>query len=219
MKMSEDNSLKFSRFDGTNFSNWKYRIQILLDEKDLLKYIERDLQTLLADGSQQSHHTTKEKKAKSLLIQYISDGQLEYVKDYKRAKDIFDALTSVFERKSVAGQIYLRKKLMTLKYNDDTLMSTHFLEFDKTVRELKSIGATVEEMDIICYLLLSLPKSYDTIVTAIETIDSKTLSLDFVKTRLLDEFNKRKNNEHESDTDNGGVAMHVKSRKFQFKCY
>lgn len=112
--MSEDNSLKFGRFDGTNFNNWKFRIQVLLDEKDLLKYVEKDLSTLVAEGGGQSQHTTKEKKAKSMLIQYISDSQLEYVKDYKHAKDIFDALKNVFERKSVAGQLYLRKKLITL---------------------------------------------------------------------------------------------------------
>lgn len=68
-------------------------------------------------------------------------------------------------------------------------------------------------------MLLSLPKSYDTIVTAIETIDPSTLTVDFVKTRLLDEFNKRKSNEHESGKDDSGVAMYVKSGKFKFQCY
>lgn len=63
--------------------------------------------------------------------------------------------------------------------------------FDKTIRDLKSIGAKMEDMDVICQLLLSLPKSYDNLVTALETMNPKELTLEFVKSRLLDENGKR----------------------------
>lgn len=73
----------------------------------------------------------REKKCKSILVQCIHDSQLEYIKDKKEAKAIFDALKKVFERKSVAGQLLLRKRLLTMKYVDGDEMAQHLLKFDK----------------------------------------------------------------------------------------
>lgn len=78
-----------------------------------------------------------------------------------------------------------------MKMNDGEGMNEHFLKFDKTIRDLKLIGAKMEDMDVICHLLLSLPKSYDNLVTALETMNPKELTLEFVKSRLLDENGKR----------------------------
>src|ERR1700744_773320 len=133
-----------------------------------------------------------ERKCKSIIVQCVADSHLEYIQDKETAKEIFEALKAIFERKSIAGQLFLRKKLITMKYAESEDITNHFLHFDKTGRELKTIGATLEEMDIICHLLLSLPTSYDNLVTALETLEPEKLSIDFVKSRLLDEFTKRK---------------------------
>jgi len=80
-----------------------------------------------------------------------------------------------------------------MKFNaaNDTL-SSHLLKFDKLIRELRSTGAKLEETDIVCHLLLTMPAEYDTIVTAIETLSMKQLTVSFVKNRLLHEESKRK---------------------------
>lgn len=59
------------------------------------------------------------------------------------------------------------------------------------VNNLKAAGSSLEEDDIICYLLLSMPETYNIVVTAIETISNDKLTVDFVKGRLLDEEVKR----------------------------
>lgn len=42
--------IKISQFDGTNFSNWKYRVGTLLDERGLRKYIEKSLDDISTDN-------------------------------------------------------------------------------------------------------------------------------------------------------------------------
>lgn len=66
-----------------------------------------------------------------------------------------------------------------------------FLLFDETVRSLKAAGGNLEEDNVICYLLLSMPETYNVVVTAIETISSDKLTVNFVKGWLLDEEVKR----------------------------
>lgn len=102
--------IKIQQFDGTNFSNWKYRVGILLDEKNLRKFIEEDLETVLAAETKPEEKTKiklEEKKCVSILVQTIHDSQLEYVREKKTAKEMFDALCSIFERQKIAGQLLL----------------------------------------------------------------------------------------------------------------
>lgn len=159
--------------------------------------------TLHATDREYRKHCKEEKQCKALLIKHIANEQLECIKDKITAKEIFDTLQSIFGRKSVAGQLLLRKKLITMKYNGIGDIKNHLFEFDKTIRELKAIGAKLEEMDIICQLLLTLP--YNNLVTAIETLNPETLNVDFVRSRLFDEYCKRnignKNSNEYSDGD------------------
>lgn len=82
-------------------------------------------------------------------------------------------------------------------------MADHFVAFDKLFRELKSSGAKLEEIDIVCHLLLTMPRAYDNLVTALETMEQEKLTVDFVKSRLLDEANER----------NGGRGMGANSKQ------
>lgn len=114
---------------------------------------------------------------------------MEHVKDKQTAKDIIDTLEGIYERKSISGQILLRRKLINMKYNENDNMNNYLLEFEKIVRKLKSIGAKPEEMDLICQLLVTLPDSFDPLVIALETLNPVMLTMEIVKSRLIDEYN------------------------------
>ncbi|KAF2894016.1 hypothetical protein ILUMI_12156, partial [Ignelater luminosus] len=118
---------------------------------------------------------------------------LEYAKDKKNSCELWSPLCNVFERKGIASQLLIRKSLLTMKSDstNDTL-ANHFLKFDKSIRDLRSTGATLEETDIVCHLLLTMPNEYEVVVTALETLSKKDLTLNFVKNQLLEEELKRK---------------------------
>lgn len=225
--MAENTAIvKIQQFDGTNFSNWKFRVGILLDERGLRKYIEEKLDDILKtvkdDDAEKEKQLSKlkleEKKCMSILMQTISDGQLEYIKDKKTAKEMFDTLCGIFERKSIAGQLLVRKQLLMMKYHESEDITQHFLNFDTKIRKLKSTGAKMEELDIIVHLLLTLPKSFENLVTALETMNQDDLKLDFVKTRLMDEHNKR-TGMTSSNKPNESSAMNVNHKKKKLTCY
>lgn len=216
------NITKIQQFDGTNFSNWKYRVGVLLDEKGLRKYIEKTLDEVLGEvePTKREEAKTEEKKCISILVQSIHDSQLEYVREKTKAKDMYDALCGIFERKSIATQLLLRKQLLMLKYNASDDITNHFLLFDRKIRELKSTGAKMEELDVVVHLLLTLPKEYDNLVTALETMDQEKLSLDFVKTRLMDEYNKRTGgNSSSKSSEPGAMSAKAGGRSSEIICY
>ncbi|KYN30129.1 Copia protein [Trachymyrmex cornetzi] len=194
--MADDEKYKIPLFDGTNYSNWKFRMQALLEEHDLIDFVNKPLDMLIGDlpaETADAHAITlrkKDRKCKSSIIQRIADSHLEYVKEKATAFEMWQALSEVSSGK-VASQFRLRKMILTMRYATTETMTSHFLKFDRLVRELKSTGANLEEADIVCHLLLTMPEEYNMVVTALETLSSEQLTLGFVKTRLLDEEAKR----------------------------
>src|SRR5436190_19322004 len=140
--MEEDHcKYKIPLFDGSNWNNWKYRMEILLEEYDLLEHLEENLVTkiVIEDTDSAKVKTEKEKniqellknqrKCKSLIVQKIADTHLEYIKDAKTPNEIWKILVTNFQRKGISTQIYLRKKLLLMKLSEGELLTNHFLEF------------------------------------------------------------------------------------------
>ncbi|KAJ6642535.1 Fringe glycosyltransferase [Pseudolycoriella hygida] len=58
-------------------------------------------------------------------------------------------------------------------------------ELCSDMEEDNTTGAKTEAEDVVCQLLLSLPKSFESVSTALETLSLDKLTLDFVKDRRL----------------------------------
>lgn len=168
-------------FDGDKYSVWKLRIRNLLNELDVLKIIDED-----APIDPDVKWLRKERIAKNTVIEYLSDNLLGLTSEYSTAKEILIKLDSIYARKSIATQLALRKRLLNLKLEGEMSLISHFQQFDALICELMAAGAKLEEADKVCHLFMTLPKSYDGVVTAIETLADDDLTLTFVKTRLLD---------------------------------
>ncbi|KMQ83135.1 copia protein [Lasius niger] len=168
--MAEQDRFKVPLFDGTNFDNWKFRMETLLEEHELLEYVKEAYTSMItieeADSAevragkeeQLKHFRRSDRKCKSQIVQRIADSHLEYVKDEETAHGIWSVLSSTFERKGIANQLRLRKTLLTMKYSTSETMGNHFLKFDKLIRELRSTGAKLEDTDVVCHLLLTMPE-------------------------------------------------------------
>lgn len=103
-----------------------------------------------------------------------------------------------------------------MKYNEKENINDYLLRFEKVVRELKSFGANPEELDIICQLLVTLPISFDPLITALDTLDPEKLTMDFVKSRLIDEYNKKQcknTNSYENSYDQSAM------NSYRLVCY
>jgi len=134
---------KVPLFNGKNFSNWKFQMEILLKEQELLNFITEQPTT--------EKDKKRQLKCKSLIIQRIDDSHLEYVKNKKSAKEIWDTLKETFEQKSVAGRLHLIRKLLTMKYDEKDSLESHFLLFENRVGELQGSGQEMDKSFFITY--------------------------------------------------------------------
>lgn len=157
----------------------------------------------------------QDNKCRSVLIQGVSDSHLEYVKDKVSPKEIWDGLHDVFERKSITNRFLLKRQLLSMRFSEGEKLQEHFLRFDQLVREIKGAGAKMEEEDVICHLMLTMPPSYDAVTTAMEAV-SERLTMDLVRRKYLDVEAKRRGQRLEAETEEAAFAG--KSRG-KWKCF
>uniref|UniRef100_A0AAG5DN37 CCHC-type domain-containing protein n=1 Tax=Anopheles atroparvus TaxID=41427 RepID=A0AAG5DN37_ANOAO len=229
--MEEDRTQRVYLFDGTNFSNWSFRMEAYLEELGLLHCIEKTLEEedfypindedTAAVKRQKEEKRGKRKqqdaKCKSILIQKIADSQLEYVRGKTTPRAIWNTLKQTFEKRGVSGVLYLLKQLATLKYHEKDTIEEHILGFEKIVRELESADVKLDKPVVIFFLLQSMPKSFEQLITVLETLPVEQCTMEFVKARLLSEVMKRQFNgnkpQQENRTPSPGAA-YVSNRKY-----
>ncbi|KAG8235828.1 hypothetical protein J437_LFUL016089 [Ladona fulva] len=175
-------------------------MEIYLDEKEVLEYIENPLSSLLRPHEEcgKDNATTKKrkedailkikrdnKKCKSLIVQRLQDDQLELIKDKPTAYDVWKALEGRFEKRTTANRMTLSRKLNLLKYrpNEETL-NEFCLKFDRLARELKQAGDKTDDEGFIMQFLWTLPQEYEGVVSALQTLATDNLTMEFVKIRL-----------------------------------
>jgi transposase InsO family protein len=203
MASNEEERFKVPLFDGSNYHTWKFRMEILLDELDLLDFVKQPLVGLLeqetgveaaATRSRNNEKKHNDKVCKRRIVSKVADTQIEYLQGKETAYDMWKSLQIAFERESLTTQFRLKKQLDGLKANSREPLSTHFLNLERLVREYKSAGGTLTEREIVLQLFQSLPqKEYQNVISSLETLsiaDCTLVTMQVVKGRLLDEESK-----------------------------
>lgn len=193
---------------------WKFRIKALLSELDVLKVINDEVPAEVDDAWKKAEHC-----AKSTIIEYLGDSFLSFATGDVTARQILKNLDAVYERKSLASQLALRKRLLCLKLPSEMPLLQHCIIVDDMLSELLAAGAKLDEMDKVSHLLITLPSSYDGIVTAIETLSDENSTLAFVKTRLLDQEVKIKNENNDTSKKVMSVIAQKKNNVFKNRSF
>ena len=147
----------------------------------------------------------------------LGDEQLSLVRTATTAKEAWLKFESHYKVKSLANKLFLRKKYFTMSMGVDDSMSEHINKMKELASQLEAVGASITEDDQVATLLCSLPESYNSLITALES-RADDLTLEFVTARLLHEEHKRKETSSTSDTgEKALLSKHDRTNQKSFK--
>jgi len=105
-----------TQFVGPNFSNWKFRVKILLRKHNVAHCLKEETPS---ETAAKAAFIGKDATAIALLVQCVADSHLEYVKDATTARAIWERLCSTFEPRGTSNKLFLLKKMLTLKFMEE----------------------------------------------------------------------------------------------------
>ena len=122
------------RLDGlSNFSIWKARILIVLEAYNLRDHVEQTLATL-TDPNLLRKHKEVVGHAKWLIMDGIKDHIVPHIAEKKTANEMWKALTSQYEGKSVQRKMLLETQMRSFMMTKGEDME-HFLFMLQSIRD------------------------------------------------------------------------------------
>lgn len=220
--MLTKNTITVKQFDGSGFGNWDFRMKLLLEHHDVLSVLSEDPPT---SSAELVSWRKNDLRARNLIVQCLGDNILEMIKNKSTAKEIMNTLSQTYKKSGVASQVQLQRKLRNMKFTSKESLNSYIVEFEKTVAELKNAGGKIDDLEVVSQLLASISEpQYQSIVTAIDILfsqDSNSVTLDFVKRKLLAEEQRQKSGDKSENSSSAAFYSGHKNvkKKFPFKCY
>ena len=192
-----DEKWVIDKLDGSNWITWKFQMRHLLLAKGLWGYVDGS-ETLREDASaqQQADFRKASQKAFSTIVMAISTSQLYLITSVEEPKNAWDALRDHYERDTLANKLMLKKQYFRTEMKEGTSIENHIKHMKELTDKLAAIGAPISDEDKVVTLLGSLPRSYSTLVTALEAWEN--VSLSYVQQSLV----------HEEQKLNGDTKLH-----------
>jgi hypothetical protein len=112
---------EIERFNGSNFSLWKMRINAILRKDNCL--------AIIGDGPAEITDNAKWNEMDGNAITNIhialADEVLSSVAEKKIAEEIWDTLTKLYQFKSLHNKIFLKRRLYTLQMAEIMSVTNH----------------------------------------------------------------------------------------------
>lgn len=192
MDTASTTTSRINKFDGTNFHTWKFKMRMVLEERDLWEVTSGEIKLEhCTTALDQSTFKRKSRKALAIICLAMEDSQLPLVRSAKDAYDAWSRMEGHFEKKSLANKLFLRRRFFTTMMGEGDDVLEHINKVKTLAEQLDAVGAPVSEDDLVITLLASLSESYQFLITALES-RADSLTWELVTSRLLHEDLKRK---------------------------
>ena len=153
------------------------------------------------------HHAqwcTAEVTIKHYIASMVPDSVFNQIKTKKSAKGIWDALSAIFQERSLMVAIDLQQKLQSVKCGDSEDVCTYFEKLANTRERLASMGVSISDTEYNNTLIGSLPTVYDPTISSITTaakLTKKPIDPEDVIALVTDKY------------DRHDLKAHAKSKK------
>ena len=105
-------------YGSANFNSWKAKLTAILDENDLDDIVFNVIEEPTTNAGRLAYKR-KQGKARRIIYDSVRESVMPNITSLKTAKECFDTLVNLYEKKGPSQKRVLKKRLQTLKMNKD----------------------------------------------------------------------------------------------------
>ena len=179
------------KLTAETYHEWKFEMKMMLIGKNLWDIVvgTETVHELSTHGEIMKFRR-RQNHALSVICLNISRDLHIYVRNAKSAKEAWDNLSDRFEERSITRKLELRRKLYDAKLNHSSMIE-HINNIKTIAEQLQSLDDTQTERDLVYILMSSVPMNkYRNLIATLETIDENRLTWEYVRDRMITEYNR-----------------------------
>lgn len=191
---SHENSSGIRQFRGCEYADWKFRIECLFEEKDLLNYLNfAPTELELANAPYVAGHKT----AKNLLVRHVAPSHISLIKSKTTVYEMWQTLSNIYAPKTLGKRVAIKRKLNEARMHQSESLEEFIQRFDALVDDYRISGGVMDEDEAVQTLLSALPEEYDNVATVVQSMTE--CQYDKVKSLLLEREQRLKGNKDSAE--------------------
>jgi hypothetical protein len=185
-------SLKvMEKFDGGNFHFWKLKMCMMISKHGLWKFLDGNA-TILDAENEMAIHNEKVTKAFVLFCEHFMDAKLAHIKYCENVKNVWETLWGVHKAKTIENKLFLQRRFFTIKMQEGENLLAHINMVKVLADQLSFIEVKNENEDVYMVFFMSLPTSFDNLVTSLESMSTRDVDFQFIVVDCFMKFPKEK---------------------------
>jgi hypothetical protein len=167
---------------ASNFVPWKVRVTLVLMEDGLWDFA-NTIMTPPTDPKDLAAHELKDVKAKRIILDVVKDHLILHISEKKSSREMFVALTNLFQSNNTNRKIVLRENLRDTKMTRSDTVTIYLTKITQVCDQQTVVGEVVTDEVLVRMALNGFSKPWAPFIKGIEARE-KLPKFD----RLWDEF-------------------------------
>ena len=139
---------------------------LILEENDLEGFIKEEVVELEGDEAKGKYKKDMV-NSKRIIDDSVMDNLIPRVSSRRTPKEMFDAISSLFEGRNINRNMTLRNQLKSVKVQKLETMQSYFTRVSQIKEQLEAIGDMVEEAEVVMTTLNGLPREWESFIQGI----------------------------------------------------
>jgi hypothetical protein len=149
-----------------NLCSWKYIIGLILEENDLEKFIKENVSKPKEEAAKEKYKKDMV-RSKRVIADSIKDHLIPQVSSKNNPKEMFGALTRMYEGNSINRKMNLRIQLKNTKMQKGETVHDYFSRVSQFKEQLEAIGDSLDEDELVTTTLNGLTRPWDAFIQTI----------------------------------------------------
>jgi hypothetical protein len=182
------------KFDGTDFSFWKFQVELVLEQHQLLSVVKGrencplpDVQEneLIANRDAITLWKTKDVAARSCLISTIEDSCKRSLLNCRTAAEMWTRLTVQYQQNVAESKHILCNQYYQYAFEPGNSVMAHISAIEGMAIQLTDLGVEIGATQLMTKILLTLPPSFQSFQSAWDLLPDQENTLATLTSKLV----------------------------------